>query len=100
MIKRENITRHELIGLAVSVVNAADKNKVGLKGIVTDETKNTLVIRNGTTANAREKRIPKKDSIFRFQTEKGEVDVIGSAIQCNPADRIKKIKLGRLDYGR
>ena len=93
MITNENIARHELIGLTVSVVNAADKNMVGTSGMVIDETKNTLVIRNSVTA--KEKRIPKKDNVFRFQTEKGEVDVTGSVIVCNPADRVKKIKSGR-----
>ncbi|MFA5772633.1 MAG: ribonuclease P protein component 1 [Thermoplasmata archaeon] len=93
MITNENIARHELIGLTASVINAADKNMIGTNGMVTDETKNTLVIRNHTTT--KEKRIPKMDSIFRFQTENGEVDVSGSVIVCNPADRVKKIKSGR-----
>lgn len=98
MITNENIARHELIGLTVSIVNAADKSRIGTCGIVTDETKNTLTIKDSITA--KEKKIPKKECMFRFQIEKEEVDVDGLLIVYNPADRTKKIKSGRRKYER
>ena len=96
MITRENILIHEFIGLRACVVKSTCKNLIGARGLVVDETKNTLVleVRDGA-----EKRIPKKVCVFRFElpAEKGNrketVDVDGALICYAPENRPKKVRL-------
>ncbi len=98
MITRENILIHELIGLRASVVRSACKNLMGARGLVVDETKNTVVLE--TRAGA-EKQIPKNSCVFRFELpevhgKKNEtVDVDGALICYAPENRPKKIRLKR-----
>ena len=45
MITPENIAVHELIGLETEIVNSSNKEILGLKGIIVDETKFMFVIK-------------------------------------------------------
>ena len=51
-----NIARHELIGLDVVVVDAQNKNLIGIKGEIVDETKHSFMIQSKND----EKRVLKK----------------------------------------
>ena len=82
-----NLRKHELIGLRVSVSAATDPSLVGLRGVVTDETRNTLLVE---TARG-EKRVPKKGTSFAFG-ESGEMSVRGDTLLFRPEDRIKKAR--------
>ena len=82
-----NLRKHELIGLEVAVLRAADPSLVGVQGHVVDETRNTLVVEAG----GREKSVPKEGTLFRFQLQ-GGVEVDGDEILYRPEDRVKKAR--------
>ena len=87
MITPQNIFRHELIGLAVEIIDSTHKGFVGIKGIVIDETRNIITIDTGDV----EKKIPKADVTFLFTLPHGEqVSIEGKVIVARPEDRIKK----------
>jgi ribonuclease P protein subunit POP4 len=84
---RRDFMRQEFIGLEVEVV-ASGHPGYAMRGIVMDETKNTLLISDGT----RERMVPKRGSEFEFTFESKRFRVLGSEIQHRPEDRIKKIR--------
>ena len=83
-----NLARHELIGLQVAVVKAADPGLVGLKGQVVDETMKTLVIESG----GKERRVPKAGCAFLFELDGQNVGLDGSDIAYRPEERTKKAR--------
>jgi ribonuclease P protein subunit POP4 len=85
-ITSRNILRHELIGLNVKVVRDHNPCNVSLSGKVIDESRNTLVIRQGE----QEKRIAKQNASFLFSLSEGDVKVDGSALVGRPEDRVKR----------
>lgn len=86
-ITASNITRHELIGLEVSVVDDSNPSNISISGEVVDESRDTLLIREC----GRDKRIAKKDAVFRFKIPRGEaVSVEGDVLIGRPEDRVKK----------
>jgi ribonuclease P protein subunit POP4 len=89
MITAGNILRHELIGLPVEVVQAANPAQQGIAGRIVDETRNMVVIETprGT------KKIGKAHATFRFTIPDGTVvDVSGSALVSQPEKRITSRK--------
>ena len=85
----QNLRLHELIGLTALVAESSSLPHKGLRGLVVDETKNTLVIRVGKV----EKTVPKKGRVFLFTLPSGEkVRLEGGAIAYRPYDRPKKLK--------
>ena len=87
MITKENILRHELLGLPVEVVQAANPAQQGIAGRIVDETRNMLVIETPRG----EKRIGKAHATFRLALPDGTVvDVSGSALVSQPEKRISK----------
>ncbi|RLI96241.1 MAG: ribonuclease P protein subunit [Candidatus Aenigmatarchaeota archaeon] len=87
MISANNIVRHELIGLEVEVVSSTNASQKGMKGTVTDETRQTITIDTGKG----EKNLAKDSCTFRFMLPDGsKVDVEGSLLVARPEDRIKK----------
>ncbi|MCX8198142.1 MAG: ribonuclease P protein component 1 [Candidatus Micrarchaeota archaeon] len=89
MITESNIRIHELIGLKVKVAKSLSLAYQGIRGIVADETKNTILIRT----RGGEKRIPKKGCIFVFQLPGGrKAEVDGNTIAYRPFDRPKKLR--------
>ncbi|MDD1661265.1 MAG: ribonuclease P protein component 1 [Methanomicrobiales archaeon] len=89
MITPENILRHELIGLPVEVVQAANPAQQGIAGRVIDETRNMVVIETPRGI----KRIEKAHATFRLTVPDGTVvDVSGSALVSQPEKRLAKEK--------
>ena len=82
-----NLRKHELIGLQVAILRSPDPSLVGVRGLVVDETRNTLVVEAG----GREKRVAKEGTGFRFDVE-GGVEVDGAEILYRPEDRTKKAR--------
>jgi len=82
-----NLRKHELIGLQVEVVTATDPSQTHLRGLVVDETRNTIVVE----VRGEEKRIPKHGSRFRFEVQ-GGMELDGEEIQFRPEDRVKKAR--------
>ena len=85
----ENLIMHELIGLEVEVVESTDRRKKGLKGVVMDETANTLVILT-KGKEGKKKVISKKECTFMFKLDKEKVEVEGWTILARPEERTKK----------
>ena len=81
-----NIVRHELIGLDVVVVDAQNKNLIGIKGEIVDETKNALVIE---TAQG-EKMVLKKGTDFQVSVNNQAIIIKGDILVGRPEDRIYK----------
>ena len=81
-----NIVLSELIGLKAKVIKSLDKKQRGLSGVVTDETKNTLVLdtKSGT------KKVIKRISVFKFYSGKSSFTVEGEEIGFRPHERIEK----------
>jgi ribonuclease P protein subunit POP4 len=81
-----NILRHELIGLDVDVIRSSNKYCDSISGKVVDESRNTLMIKQGESV----KRVAKRDSLFKFKLDEGCVKVEGSALVSRPEDRVKR----------
>ncbi len=89
MRNKVNLLYSTLIGLEVEVANSSQRELVGLKGIVVDETKNLLIIKDGS---GKEKKIPKVSCIFLFTVDSREhVRVDGKDIAFRPHERPKKV---------
>ena len=81
------IVQNELIGLDARVVKSTNPTNVGISGKVTDETRNTLVIRQ----NEEDKVVIKETAVFQFTLpNRTIVEVEGKAISGRPEDRVKK----------
>ncbi len=86
----KNILYHELIGLNIIVLSHSDRGLIGRRGVIIDESANTLKILD---ENVREITIPKLYGIFRIILPGNSyIDVDGSTIVGRPEDRLKKIK--------
>jgi ribonuclease P protein subunit POP4 len=79
----------EYIGLETVVINSSSPERIGIKGMVVDETKNSFVIEKN---DGKEVRIPKKGSLFLFKKGNESFEVEGSKILYRPEERLKKIK--------
>jgi len=80
----ETLTRHELVGLPIRVVDAASADFVGLSGRVVSETTQTVVV---STASG-EKRVPKSESVFEFALGEESVDEQGAGVHTNEAAEV------------
>ena len=89
MITPRNLTRHELIGLTVRVVEATNPALRGITGTVVDETRQMIAVHNGT----RVRRVAKAACVFRFTLPDGsEVEVPGRVLVAPPERRISREK--------
>jgi ribonuclease P protein subunit POP4 len=79
----------EYIGLEVEVIDSSSPERIGISGIVIDETKNTFKIEK---KNGKEVVIPKKGTKFLFKRGKETFLVEGSKILYSPEERLKKIR--------
>lgn len=85
-ITPHNILRHELIGLNVTIFHATNRDLQGLRGKVTDESRNMLILTNRRGRF----QIPKDVATFRFELPDGTlVDVDGSRLVAAPENRLK-----------
>ncbi|MEZ0345034.1 MAG: ribonuclease P protein component 1 [Infirmifilum sp.] len=87
-ITPRNILRHELIGLPVQVVEARNPSLIGVKGLVLDETKNTLVIGE---PGGRKRVVLKFQAVFLFELPGGsKVRVDGRYLVGRSEERLKR----------
>ncbi len=88
-VNKQNLLRHELIGLSVEVADSSDQNLVGKKGTVVDETQNTIAIEEGDEV----KSLQKSAVVLRVTLPDGEqVQVDGKKLVARPEDRRKKCR--------
>lgn len=82
-ITPETITRHELNGLTVRVLESANPDLVGIEGRVVGETMNTLRV-----AGDGVKTVPKPGATFEFELPNDEYVVVeGQRLVGRPARR-------------
>jgi ribonuclease P protein subunit POP4 len=62
----ESLPRHELNGLHVRVVEAADSGRTGIEGRVVVETAQTLHIEDRADGAPRVRQVPKEGTTFEF----------------------------------
>ncbi len=82
---RKNLTEI-FLGKKITVLCSGDSTKIGLKGIVQDETKNMFYIKTKEGI----KKIPKEDNIFEIEIDGKMTEIKGNDICYILADRIKK----------
>ena len=66
----ETLVRHELNGLQVRVVEAADPGVTGIRGRVVVETANTLHVEDRSRGGL--VQVPKHDAVFEFTLDDGD----------------------------
>ena len=83
-----SILQQEFIGLRAKIVGSSNPFNIGIKGTITDDTRNTLTIRQ----NNEEKTIIKNTSIFHVTLPDEQiVEIDGKVLVGRPEDRVKKI---------
>jgi ribonuclease P protein subunit POP4 len=86
-VSPSNLIYHNLVGLSVKVMSAADPSQQGVEGKVVDETSRMLMI----STRCGERMIPKSYSRFSFHLPP-EVVVEGNEIAQNSEDRLKRLQ--------
>ena len=84
MITKDNITSHELIGLQTEIVKSTNKQILGLRGKIVDESKFmfTILTKNGI------KRLPKDSSSWKFEFNGQKTELDGSALTRRSYERM------------
>lgn len=86
-VEKDRLTRHELIGLKIAVIKSSNPLHLGIKGVVMDETRNTLVIFD----NSKRRRVPKDDVTYGFTMPDGSsIEIEGRSLLGRPVDRLRK----------
>lgn len=88
--KANNLVYHELIGLYAVVVDHTDRTLSGRRGVVVDETMNTITIDEG----GKHIKIPKLGSRIIFKLPDKDVEVLGEMLIGRPEDRVKRYRGG------
>jgi ribonuclease P protein subunit POP4 len=82
-----NIINGEFIGVKSEISDSRYKGYVGLKGEITNETKNTFTLMQ----NGNAKSIVKDQAVFNFEFSDGTiVEIDGHLLVGRPEDRLKK----------
>lgn len=79
------IFKKEIIGLTTEVIDSKNKDNVGIKGRILDETKNTIVI----DYKKKQKRLFKNNVELKFIINKEKINVKAGLFLGRPKDRIK-----------
>ena len=82
----KNITKQELIGLSIEVIDSKNKSNIGIKGKIIDETKSTIIIKQ----NKEKKRIFKKNITINVKINNKNIKINGEKLFGKPKERIKK----------
>lgn len=85
-ITESNVYQHELIGLQARVESSSNTSQNTVRGVIVDETMNTIIISDGF----RDKIIQKKDTVFTLSIQKGHSLVVeGSRLLGKSVERVK-----------
>lgn len=87
-IQPVDIARSELIGLEAEVTDAKNKSLIGLKGLIVDETKNTISIETKEGI----KNVIKAQVMLTVMFEGRAFQIDGKILVGRPEDRLKKIR--------
>ncbi|MCD4740384.1 ribonuclease P protein subunit [archaeon] len=83
----KQLAEHTIIGLKCEITNSSQRNIVGLKGKIIDETLNTITIE---TKNG-EKQIQKKTTTFQIHFPTETIEIKGTTLTQRPHERLRKI---------
>ena len=78
-IKATDIAKHELIGLKTEIIDSKNKDNIGIKGKIIDETKNTIVIEQKKAT----KRLFKNNITLKINNHK----IQGTSLKGRPKER-------------
>ena len=78
--------RNEIIGLPIEIIGAKNPSLVGLKGMIIDETQNTITIKIKKLT----KKLIKNQIKMKIKFNNEEITLDGSALVGRPEERIKK----------
>ena len=84
--KLKDITKHELIGLNIKIIESKNKANIGLTGKLIDETKHTITIKTKT----RKKMVFKNNIKIELKMNNKKISVDGKLLTGRPEDRVKK----------
>ena len=82
----KRLKKGELIGKSIEIIDSKNKANIGLKGIIIDETRNTLQIK---TKEGKKKMLIKEDITFVMKINNEEFMIKGDEIRVAPEERIK-----------
>ena len=82
-----NHLKRELIGSKIIVTDAANRQLIGMRGVIIDETKHTLTIRDSSFER---KRLIKSAIVFELRVGGAVYSIDGKKIVARPEERIKK----------
>ena len=85
---KDNIHRHEFVGLYAKIISHTDRNWIGRSGFIVDESKNMFRM----DINGTESSMPKKGAKMMVCIGGKEIEIDGSKLTLRPEDRIKKAK--------
>lgn len=80
-LNERKLLKAELIGLNAEITDSKNKSNVGIKGRITDETKNTIKIEGKT--------ILKKDVKITIDTKNQKITIDGKKLVKTPEERLK-----------
>ena len=82
-MKDKDVVKYEFIGEKIEVVDSGNKDVIGVKGKVIDETKNMFMLDNG-------KKLIKNQSVFEITLDEKIFRIDGKLLVGRPEDRLKK----------
>ena len=82
-MRLKDVTKYEFIGEKLEVIESKNKDLVGVRGKVINETRNMFELDNG-------KKLVKNQSVFDISIGKEVFRVDGKLLVGRPEDRIKK----------
>ncbi|EMA05013.1 ribonuclease P protein component 1 [Haloferax denitrificans] len=88
----ETLTRHELNGLHVEVVDAANPDLVGIAGRIVVETMHTFMLDDGS----RVRQVPKRGATFEFAIPRTD-EAAGAAKASGTASKLRSDTTGGFD---
>lgn len=85
MVKNKAMVK-EIIGLRAKVLESSDKGRVGISGVIIDETKNTITIEN----KGEKKILPKAEIVIEVEDCGEKIVLDCRKMLFKPEDRIKR----------
>ena len=82
----KDIRRKELIGREVELVDSTNKDNIGIKGKIINETKHTFIIKQSKT----KKTIMKNNTTLKIKMNNKNIIIKGKSLVGRPEDRIQK----------
>ena len=80
------VSKFELIGSGLEVIDSKNKSLIGIKGKVIDETRNTITIEVGKSV----KKLIKSEVKLLITFGKRKIKINGIVLVGRPEDRLKK----------